>query len=185
MNGHLFGAIRHIPPEDTTDPLQVPRIFKILWSSKCTQRIKFFTWLLLVDRLNTKTMLLRRHFHVQPNAHCIMCNNSSEEDIDHLFFTCPLAVSCWNSLSIQWSLAPSICDRILSAIHNHSLPLFMEIFMIAAWELWNLRNSKIFDNGTPTLHIWLKKFRYQVYLQLVRVREDKRLSIILWLEAIT
>ena len=147
MNGHLFGgnqtytSRRYYRSFASTKNLQVPRIFKILWSSKCTQRIKFFTWLLLVDRLNTKTMLLRRHFHVQPNAHCIMCNNSSEEDIDHLFFTCPLAVSCWNSLSIQWSLAPSICDRILSAIHNHSLPLFMEIFMIAAWELWNLRNS--------------------------------------------
>ena len=184
MNGHLFGAIRHIPPEDTTDPLQVPRIFKILWSSKCTQKIKFFTWLLLVDRLNTKTMLLRRHFHVQPNAHCIMCNNSSEEDIDHLFFTCPLAVSCWNSLSIQWSLAPPICDRILSAIHNHSLPLFMEIFMIAAWELWNLRNSKIFDNGRATRSLWMHNFKAQAHLQLLRVREIDKPAIVQWLDTL-
>ena len=164
--------------------LQVPRIFKILWSSKCTQRIKFFTWLLLVDRLNTKTMLLRRHFHVQPNAHCIMCNNSSEEDIDHLFFTCPLAVSCWNSLSIQWSLAPSICDRILSAIHNHSLPLFMEIFMIAAWELWNLRNSKIFDNGRATRSLWMHNFKAQAHLQLLRVREIDKPAIVQWLDTL-
>ena len=69
--------------------LQVSRIYKVLWSSKCTQRIKFFTWLLLVDRLNTKAMLLRRHFNVQPNAHCVMCHTSSEEDINHLFFNLP------------------------------------------------------------------------------------------------
>ena len=82
-------------------------------------------------------------------------------------------------------MARTLSDRLLHELHRMGLSFFMEIFEFAAWELWNLRNSKIFDNGTPTLHIWLKKFRYQVYLQLVRVREDKRLSIILWLEAIT
>jgi len=35
-------------------------IFKIIWKSRCTPRVKFFAWLVLVDRLNTKTMLRRR-----------------------------------------------------------------------------------------------------------------------------
>jgi len=39
-----------------------------------------FAWLLLVDRLNTKAMLLRRHFHVQPNTFCVMCISSTKED---------------------------------------------------------------------------------------------------------
>ena len=69
--------------------LQTSPVFKMMWSSKCTQRIKFFAWLLLVDRLNTKAMLLRRHFHVQPNTICVMCASAVEEDIEHLFFSCP------------------------------------------------------------------------------------------------
>ena len=130
-------------------------------------------------------MLVRQHFHVQPNSFCVFCSTDSEEDLDHLFFTCPFAVACWNKLGFTWDMARTLSDRLLHELHRMGLSFFMEIFEFAAWELWNLRNSKIFDNGTPTLHIWLKKFRYQVYLQLVRVREDKRLSIILWLEAIT
>ena len=42
----------------------VSPIFKRLWQSKCTPRLKFFAWLLLVDRLNTRNMLLRRHYNL-------------------------------------------------------------------------------------------------------------------------
>ena len=133
--------------------LQASPVFKMLWSSKCTQRIKFFAWLLLVDRLNTKAMLLRRHFHVQPNTLCVMCTSTIEEDIDHLFFFCPFAISCWNKLGIQWSTAMNISDRILLTARNSNISFFMEIFLIAAWDIWNLRNSKIFDNGRPTIRL--------------------------------
>ena len=108
--------------------LQVSRICRKLWSSKCTQRIKFFAWLLLVDRLNTKAMLLRRHFHVQPNTLCVMCTSTIEEDIDHLFFFCPFAISCWNKLGIQWSVPMNTCDRILLRAQHSSIPFFMEVF---------------------------------------------------------
>ena len=78
--------------------LQAPRSFTWLWKSKCTPRIKFFGWLLLVDRLNTRNMLRRRHFHVDAGYSCVMCNLDLEEDIQHLFFHCPFATSCWRSL---------------------------------------------------------------------------------------
>ena len=60
---------------------QAPRIFKI-WKSRCTSRLWFFAWLIFVDRLNTKNMLIRRHFNVQPNSSCVMCANMDEEDIN-------------------------------------------------------------------------------------------------------
>ena len=101
------------------------------------------------------------------------------------FSLAPFAAACWSKLGFTWDMARTLSDRLLHELHRMGLSFFMEIFVFAAWELWNLRNSKIFDNGTPTLHLWLKKFRDQVYLQLVRVREDKRLSIIQWLESIT
>ena len=53
--------------------LQGPPTFKRVWNSKCTQRICFYMWLILVDRLNTKTMLRRRKCNVQPNVFCVMC----------------------------------------------------------------------------------------------------------------
>jgi hypothetical protein len=38
---------------------QVPPSFNLLWKSKVSPRLKFFAWLLIVDRLNTKEMLTR------------------------------------------------------------------------------------------------------------------------------
>lgn len=73
---------------------QASAIFKELWKCKCTPRIKIFMWLLLVDRLNTRSMLVRRNYYVQPNVFCVMCNGNVEEDIDHLFFSCPFASTC-------------------------------------------------------------------------------------------
>jgi hypothetical protein len=51
-------------------------IFKALWKSRCTPRVKFFAWLILVDRLNTKSMLHRWHLNIEDDALCIMCDSS-------------------------------------------------------------------------------------------------------------
>jgi len=69
-------------------------IFKIIWKSRCTPRVKFFAWLVLVDRLNTKTMLCRRYLDVQGTDICVMCDSGEEETIDHLFFECTFAKEC-------------------------------------------------------------------------------------------
>jgi hypothetical protein len=40
-------------------------IFNWVWKSRCTNRVKLFAWLVLVDRLNTRSMLKRRHHLVK------------------------------------------------------------------------------------------------------------------------
>ena len=82
-SSHYYNLVlQHFP----TSP-----IFKKLWKSKCTPRLKFSAWLLFVDRLNTRNMLLRRHYNIQPNSMCVLCSTNNEEDLDHLFFTCPFS----------------------------------------------------------------------------------------------
>jgi hypothetical protein len=39
------------------------------------------------------------------------------------------------------------------------LPFFFEIFVIAAWELWNLRNGVIFDDKDAMVCAWTLRFR--------------------------
>ena len=53
--------------------IETPTTFICLWKSKCIPRIKFFGWLILVDRLNTRSMLRRRHFHLEDGYACVMC----------------------------------------------------------------------------------------------------------------
>jgi hypothetical protein len=64
--------------------VEVHPIYKIIWKSRCIPRIRFSTWLILVDRLNTKTMLQRRNLNVQDGTTCIMCNSGEQETIEHL-----------------------------------------------------------------------------------------------------
>lgn len=62
-----------------------------IWKSKCTLKLKVFIWLLLMDRLNTKELLQRKHFNTQGGIMCVTCNSMLTEDSLHLFFTCPFA----------------------------------------------------------------------------------------------
>jgi hypothetical protein len=71
--------------------MPLPAGFRLVWKSKVTPRVKFFAWLILLDGLNTKSMLARRHFNVQPNCYCVMCDEAEEETILHLFFECSFA----------------------------------------------------------------------------------------------
>jgi len=113
-----------------------------------------------------------------------MCTSATQEDADHLFFSCPFATACWNKLGINWSNTLGLCDRLLAARQSHALPFFLEIFLIASWELWNLRNAKKNCSASPTLQQWLHNFKQQAHLQLLRVREIDRPTIAQWIDSI-
>lgn len=87
--------------------------FRLVWKSKVTLRIKFFAWLVCLDRLNTKSMLVRRHLNVQPNCLCVLCFDGEEETIEHLFFGCVFAARCWAKLGIVWTHEADIHERIM------------------------------------------------------------------------
>jgi hypothetical protein len=62
-----------------------------IWESKCIPKIKFFAWLLLNDRINTRNMLRRRRKVLEEGYNCVMCQYSVEETV-HLFFDYPSVV---------------------------------------------------------------------------------------------
>jgi hypothetical protein len=89
-------------------------VFTWLWKSKCTPRVTFFAWLILVDRLNTKTMLRRRNLFTEDDDHCVLCTGGIDEDLDHLFFECPFSRSCWEKIGIQWDTSLNLYPRIIA-----------------------------------------------------------------------
>jgi hypothetical protein len=52
------------------------------------------------------------------------------------------------------------------------MPFFIEAALIAALELWKLRNNKIFDKGLPSVNLWLSRFLAQCNAHLVRFKID-------------
>jgi hypothetical protein len=124
--------------------VQTPAVFRMVWKSKVIPRVKFFAWLILLERLNMKSMLARRNFNVQPNCLCVLCNDGVEETIDHLFFECDFTKKCWDKFGIQWVNDDDIHRKIERSSQLAGPPFFMEIFLIAAWELWKIRNRLFF-----------------------------------------
>jgi hypothetical protein len=84
-------------------------------------------------------MLARRNFNVQPNSLCVLCHDGKEETIDTLFFECCFAKRCWNKLRINWVNVLDLHKKIVQSRRAANMSFFMEIFLIAAWEIWKLR----------------------------------------------
>lgn len=147
-------------------------------------RVKFFAWLILMDRLNTKNMLARRHFNVQPHSLCVLCVDGSGETIDNLFFNCPFAKMCWDKIGINWVNDVEIHKRIERTKPLAGIPFFMEIFLIAAWELWKIRNRLVFDGVQATFSRWLRNFKDEAALQSHRIKDVDRNVVILWLDSL-
>jgi len=95
-------------------------------------KIKNFGWLLLVDRLNTRDMLRRRHMHLEEGYLCVLCPGHYDETAMHLFFDCKSSISRWTAIGIHWQQQDNIFERLQHQRNSFEGPYFMDIFMIAA-----------------------------------------------------
>jgi hypothetical protein len=99
-----------------------------IWKSKCTPKIKFFAWLLLNDKLNTRNTLKRRNKFLEDGYNCPLCLNGLEETMEHLFFDCPSAITRWFALGIQWNENSNVHHKILLAEQQFNQPFSWKYF---------------------------------------------------------
>ena len=118
----------------------------LIWKSSCTLKIKVFAWMLIMDRLNTKDMVERRHWHMEDGVHCRLCPLQVRETRDHLFFNCNFSVRVWNYLQIDWPAGNSMSDVAIQARNDFDKPFFFEVVFAACWNIWIIRNAKVFRN---------------------------------------
>jgi hypothetical protein len=66
---------------------RVPRdkALNSIWTSKALPKLKVFLWLLMHDRLNTRDIMIRKHWKVDSGPECILYNSTSVETRNHLF----------------------------------------------------------------------------------------------------
>jgi len=154
---------------------QLPAPFIWIWDSKCSNKLRVFSWLLLMDTLNTRNILKRKQHKLEGNSYnCVLCNSNVEETAFHLFFSCTFSRACWQHLGIQWNFASDFFKMLIQAKQQFPNPYFMEIFTIAAWQIWKQRNNFIFDRGRPSLDSWKFSFSEEARLQAHRICDAKR-----------
>lgn len=70
--------------------------YRMIWKAEIPQRIKVFLWLLIRDRVLSKTDLQKRNW--KGNIGCCWCGIT--ESTGHIFFNCQVAVFTWHVISI-------------------------------------------------------------------------------------
>ena len=129
-----------------------------IWKSRCLPKLRVFAWLLQKDRLNTRDLMQRKHWHLDSGFTCALCSSNHVETRDHLFFDCNFAKTCWNSIGLIWDTSISISQRLDLARRNFIGPCFMEIVICAFWNIWRSRNDLIFKSQQPSLARWKVTF---------------------------
>jgi hypothetical protein len=59
----------------------------------------------------------------------------------------------------------------------------MEAVVTATWEIWKLRNDRVFNDGPVHVDIWFRNFKNQCLLQSLRFKDDLRSAFCFWLDA--
>jgi hypothetical protein len=70
----------------------------------------------------------------------------------------------WNYLQITWSSDDNIQAVVAAAKRGFGKPFFVKVVMIACWNIWLIRNGKIFRQEKPTFAKWKAKFVHDISL---------------------
>lgn len=151
-----------------------------LWKSFCLSKQKFFFWLLLKDRLNTKDLLTRKQFPLS-DRNCTLCSDHILEDSKHLFFGCSFSERCWLEVGFDWNFSLSVGDIIQDGKLRSRLKCFKEVTIVTCWSIWLLRNNIIFNQGVVSLERWKILFKEAFALVIHRVKPSLRVVFVDWL----
>jgi hypothetical protein len=162
-----------------------PEPFSWIRKSKVCKKLKVFIWLVFRDRINSRNLLKRRNYKVDNDDYnCVLCDHLIEETTYHMLFVCDFSRQCWEHLNIFWDHSLNFFDTMDLAKRQFGTSFFMEIFSVAAWEIWKQRNAKIFRHTRPTFLDWKCCFSNTLSLQMYRMKTDIRFSIDSWLSSL-
>jgi hypothetical protein len=102
----------------------------------------------------------------------MLCVNPPEETLEHLLFQCEFSKECCQTIDTQWV---NTCDRlhiIEDGKHRWGRLLFMETFLLAAWNIWKERNNLYFQGLDPSIASWKERLESDLTLLVHRTKES-------------
>jgi hypothetical protein len=127
------------------------RMAKKIWKCRLPLKIRIFIWQILQDRLQTAQQLKTRKW--RGSELCVLCGQ--KEDINHLFFSCPLAefIRSFMGEALGWNGQPrSMNDLITEWVpqgFGASYEISLTCFAGVAWAIWNAKNKMCFNKSFP------------------------------------
>ena len=120
---------------------------RLIWKRHIPLKIKIFGWLLLRQRLMTRSF--RQRFCPGSSAECPLCASVSE-DCSHLLFECQYAQATWWAASTS-NLDFSTAESFWYSIARGPFRCAAEWHTIFAnlWAIWLHRNEVVFRRRSP------------------------------------
>ena len=141
-----------------SDPTSHQTHFKSLWRGLVPHRIELFSWFAILNKLNTRSKLVKLGVIPLSEAQCVLCG-SALECTNHLFIHCSLARNLWEWWAGIWNFhwVPPLELQDLYAQWSPPFKgiffkkVWLAIFPIILWSLWKERNARIFQNSPSSL----------------------------------
>jgi hypothetical protein len=151
---------------------------KYIWKMKVPLKIRIFMWFLQKKVILTKDNLAKRNW--QGDVRCCFCDH--EENIQHLFLTCPFTRMIWRIIYMTFNITPPLNITNLFGKWLNGVPKIEKAHIrvgvcAVLWAIWKVRNDCIFNKksfpsflqviplATHLIHMWS-------YLQSEDVRLD-------------
>ena len=154
--------------------------YRKLWFIKVPLKVKVFIWLAFRKSILTKDVLLARGW--KGSDKCMFC--SQVENIDHLFFTCPVARYIWNIAWCAFGLKsiPTSIDEFPRWIDSFTIRdryLFSTGISALLWAIWKTWNNAYFNGVIPqdptsVIYLMAHFISYWAALQKPGMREPQR-----------
>lgn len=150
--------------------------YKFIWENCAPPKVKFFGWLLVQNRIQTKENLLKKH--CLDNDTCEVCVTGAVESAAHLIAGCPFSSGFWRHLDIViaeddvanlWSVQP---PAQLPAAH------FNTFLLLCCWRLWKHRHDVAFRSLSPCYNRLFARCREDAELWACRLpHRDKNVAL--------
>ncbi|XP_037419083.1 BTB/POZ and MATH domain-containing protein 1-like [Triticum dicoccoides] len=136
-----------------------------VWGTRAPSRVKFFCWLLVHRRINTRDALLRKTIVDRTGASCPVCS-AELETADHLMFGCPFAREFWRAVGCVVITADTSVERLFAldvraAVGDACLDTFV---LLCCWHLWKHRNGVVFQAMVPSLDRFFERPAPETYV---------------------
>ena len=120
---------------------------------------------------------------VLESYNCVLWSSQVEESLEHLFFHCPFAASCWDLIAFHSIDALSRFQIVESFKLIFTKEFFMEVFILLCWSIWTERNDLIFKGLQPSVMKCKVNLKKELTLLCFRVERRSEIAFVQWLES--
>ncbi|KAL4563958.1 hypothetical protein LXL04_028007 [Taraxacum kok-saghyz] len=127
------------------------------WNRMVPAKMNVFAWRLMMNRLPTKVNLDRRGIDCG-SIRCGVCDDDLET-VNHLFFSCEMAVDLWTKVVKWWDIDIPLCSTMREwatwmhgvRIRDGAKRCLEAVCLTTMWVIWMYRNKFLFDPVKPRL----------------------------------